>query len=817
MLLQRLARIFSRYAETHLVLIGRPAVLRDTMGDVQGHLDVLEARGGRLILEGRSTARRIGLRPGGVDHWVTPVPVPGSKEGRFRFDIPFMVGDIVLVHALEDVERLDPIAGFRPLQVVRARLGLGGRFVWTLCTLLPDIWRWKRGGDLGAREVVKEALGLVPRAPAGRIDPQVLVPPARAVSAPDSLTIVMPVHNAFEMLQEALDRVERHTDLPWRLVVIEDASSDPDVRPWLSDWAHARPDQVSLLENAQNLGFVGAVNRGLATAQAWPDDPVVLLNTDAMVPDGWATRLLAPLADPATASVTPFSNDAEIFTAPVLCARYDLPPGAGDALDRAARNLSPGAAHPEAPTGVGFCMALAPRFLAAVPRLDTAFGQGYGEETDWCQKTRARGGRHVCAQNLFVEHRGAASFGVAAKQKRLEHSAAEIDRRYPAFAGDVAAFMRTDPLTTPRLALAISLVALRGQVPVYLAHAMGGGADSWLQGRIGDHIASGQGAVVLRVGQGRRWRLEVHGPQGVTAGLSDDLDPVATLIDRLPVRRIIYSCGVGDPQAATLPDVLMRLAGASHPITVMFHDFFPISPSFTLLGSDGAYAGAPDPQDPAHQFVSPDGTYMPLSQWQAHWGRLIDRAAQVVVFSHDSRTHVLAAYPQAHSKIVVTPHAPPVGIPRIMPPASAPVIGVLGNIGAHKGAAILQTLSRDLAAGGAGGGQAGARVVVVGHLAPEYTLAPPSQVHGAYRIEDLPELVARYGITGWFIPSVWPETFSYTTHEALATGLPVVAFDLGAQGAAVRAAPNGTVLDQAAMTAPDLGAQLVQAIDPGTP
>ena len=49
----------------------------------------------------------------------------------------------------------------------------------------------------------------------------------------------------------------------------------------------------------------------------------------------------------------------------------------------------------------------------------------------------------------------------------------------------------------------------------------------------------------------------------------------------------------------------------------------------------------------------------------------------------------------------------------------------------------------------------------------------------------------RHGITCWLIPSVWPETFSFTTHEALATGLPVWAFDLGAQGAAAARQPHG--------------------------
>ena len=56
------------------------------------------------------------------------------------------------------------------------------------------------------------------------------------------------------------------------------------------------------------------------------------------------------------------------------------------------------------------------------------------------------------------------------------------------------------------------------------------------------------------------------------------------------------------------------------------------------------------------------------------------------------------------------------------------------------------------------------------------------------------ELVHKYGITKWLIPSVWPETFSYTTHEALATGMPVYCFDIGAQAEAVKLAPNGVAM-----------------------
>jgi O-antigen biosynthesis protein len=79
-------------------------------------------------------------------------------------------------------------------------------------------------------------------------------------------------------------------------------------------------------------------------------------------------------------------------------------------------------------------------------------------------------------------------------------------------------------------------------------------------------------------------------------------------------------------------------------------------------------------------------------------------------------------------------------------------------------------------------------LVLLGNIDPSFNLAPPAKVHGDYEPAQIPALVARYGIGCWLIPSIWPETFSYTTHEALATGLPVICFDLGAQAEAVRRA-----------------------------
>lgn len=786
-------RIFERYADIHVTFDLPGGPLYDTQGGKIGSVDVVQVRASRLKLNGRAEVRSITMR---VNRTIqTIMPASGAAQGDhavFGFDVPLEVGPIEISLGEGEAALSQVFAGVTQWRVQRARAKLALRFLGTVLSLLPQIYFWKWRGDLGAREAVKQRLGLVPQSRAMALSAELLgthVPPAPAPMA----TLVMPIFNAFDMLPEVLARIEAHSGAQWRLILVDDCSSDPQVRPFLQHWANGRL-HVQCLGNNTNLGFIGSVNRALEAARQWPEDPVVLLNSDVFVPQGWLGRLLAPLADSSVASVTPMSNDAEIFTAPVICARGELATGAVDRIDAIAATFNPACAQAEAPTGVGFCMAMAPHFLAQVPTFDTAFGRGYGEETDWCQKTRTLGGRHLGIGTLFVEHRGGASFGSAAKQRLLEKNLTRITRRYPRYDAQVQDFIRYDPLATARLALALVWAGTHHDVdvPVYLAHSMGGGAEMYLQRRIARDLAAGGAAVVLRVGQVQRWQIEVHTALGTTHGTLDDTEAMVQLIGLLGARRIVYSCGVGDRDPITLPDVLIRLAGSSaHPIELLVHDYFPISPSYTLLASDGRYHGVPVAgkalaDDPAHHAARPHGmTRASLAEWQSAWGRLIDACVQITVFCETGRDVLAQVYPQARDLCTVIPHTLLQVPDRITPPAVAqdgPVIGVLGNIGVQKGAAVVQQLSADLARARSG------RVAVVGYMDPDFALTAPSQVHGSYRLQDLPGLVARYGITCWFIPSIWPETFSFTTHEALATGLPVFTFDLGAQGAAVERA-----------------------------
>ena len=796
----RVTRLFQRYAERHLQLGAPGPVLQDATGREIGRVERMALRNNRLVVEGQAAADLVALDLGGRRRTAAPEMRVGGLPA-FRLELPFVPEPAVLGLSVGDWNGPVTLPVFAAGRLRAARLRLWPGFLADGLRALPAVLRWFRHHDMAARQEVKQILGLGPVVEEHWIDPALLpgdpaAPPAMAAQGL-RLSIVLPVYNAFDLLPEVLDRVERHTDLPWRLILIEDASGDARVRPFLRARAARDPDRLRLIENERNLGFIGAVNLGLAAALQHPDDPVVLLNSDAFVPEGWASRLVAPLrADPTVASVTPMSNDAELMSVPVICARSDLRPGEGDRIDRAARRLAPGAGLADAPTGVGFCMALSPAFLAQVPAFDTAFGRGYGEEVDWCQKVMALGGRHLCLPGLFVEHRGGTSFGSAEKQRLLLRNGALISARHPRFDAYVRSFIADDPLVTARLALALAWADARMtgagmRVPVYLAHSLGGGAEHALARRIAADLAADGAAVVLRVGGDPRWQIELHSPAGMTRAGTRDRAAVLRLLDLLSARNVVYSCGVGDTDPVELPELLCALGqGAAHRIEVEFHDYLPISPSYTLLGADGAWRGLPVPGQAdrgrggrAHMIRRPDGSMLDLAGWQAAWGRLMAAADAVVVFSAASRDLVAAAYPQAADRLVLRPHAPMAAVPRIAPgrggPDGRPVIGVLGNIGAHKGAAILVELSQRLAR------SRQADLVLIGNLDPAYHLARPARVQGDYRLDELPALVARHGIGCWLIPSVWPETFSFTTREALATGLPVICFDLGAQGDAV--------------------------------
>jgi len=796
--LRQVWSLYQRYVRQNLSVTLEGGGIVDDDGRLIGNLDVIRLRDNKVFLRGWAKSENCHWDDGTerlhLKRRIWREDAPGQTDTPYGLGFEASKPGLTLDGALHlqhgDTTAIKPIARRKLLwqrNLAFALLSL--KFIVLALWIAPAAIQFLITGNLAARKKVIARLGFRHVSQAGALnDAEILNPEPREYGPyPKSVTVIVPVFNAFDLLPKCLDRIVQNADLPIRLVIVEDCSTDTRIKPFLEDWIAQQPFNITALWNETNLGFVQSVNRAFEVALDF-ESPVVLINSDAMVPAGWSTRILDPMVDdPSVATVTPLSNNAEIFNVPVIVRADPLPDGTIDALDAFAAT---GTATPvEAPTGVGFCMAINHVFLAQNPSFDTAFGTGYGEEVDWCQKAVEQGGRNVVQSRLFVEHVGGSSFGNAEKQRKIAANGRIITGRYPSYDADVQAWITTDPILTTRLRMALKWADLvtDGPVPIYTAHSLGGGSEFYLQHKINQRLKTHAPTIVLRVGGMQRWRIEVHTAQGSTIGETDSTTVMQTLLAAVTHKTLIFSCAAGDTDPLRLPEIYTSLLGEEDDFEILLHNFYQVCPSYCLVGNAGQYRGIEPYINPAPKALRDMG--FDLHDWQAAWRPALGRATRVVAFSQNTAELFGQVYPDTKPKLVVMPHDLPV-VPQVtnVPNASRRVVAILGNLNQEKGAKVVQAI------GGLLEKDPAFDMVILGEIDPKFVMPRTITKHGLYQRDDIGQLVGKYGITDFIIPSVWPETFSYTTHEALATGLRVTCFDLGAQADAVRQSPQGSVL-----------------------
>lgn len=379
----------------------------------------------------RAICRQHGLAPGTVDlaHYA-------HSAGR-----SFSSWDAAAFHylAVGSARGWSPRAGFSPADYRRHNpdVALAG---------YEPFAHWLRFGRDEGRDAA---------APADPAPPDIrhLLTHRRPDTSHATVDVVVPVYGSRALALRAIDSVlAAATRESFELVVVDDASPDPLLRSELGALAEA--GLITLMENERNVGFVGAVNRGLALH---PRRDIVLLNSDTRVFGDWLDRLLAALRTPRTATATPLSNAATILSYPASLCENRLSAGTDIAQWD---SLCAAIEMPvvEIPTGVGFCMAVRRACLDQIGAFDQErFGRGYGEENDFCLRATAAGWRHVAATGLFVWHRGGTSFGQE-RETLVKAAQATIETLHPGYAATVRRFIQDDPLQPARRALDVARI-----------------------------------------------------------------------------------------------------------------------------------------------------------------------------------------------------------------------------------------------------------------------------------------------------------------------------------------------------------------------
>lgn len=267
--------------------------------------------------------------------------------------------------------------------------------------------------------------------------------------------VAVPVYNSPDDVRACMAALLRHTPVDVPILVIDDASPDAaavdSVRALDASVAHL----VVLLEHEVNSGFVGSCNDAFAAAGR---RDVVLVNSDVVVGAEWLQRMADAAASSNTvATVSALTNHGSILSVPHRNRPGPLPEGLS--VDDAALRVAAASARtrPVLPTGVGHCLYVTRTALDVVGGFDPVFAPGYGEEVDFCLRAAEQGLLSVLADDVFVFHKGGASFGVSPEKLRLQADHEQIvNRRHPRYEGYRLPFE-----TSNRSAFALALARAR--------------------------------------------------------------------------------------------------------------------------------------------------------------------------------------------------------------------------------------------------------------------------------------------------------------------------------------------------------------------
>ncbi len=622
-------------------------------------------------------------------------------------------------------------------------------------------------------------------------------------STAEPIDIIVPIYNGLEHLKRLIPSVLKHTEGDYRLILFDDASPDLEVKTHLETVA-AQHAQIILIRGEKNQGFIGAVNGAFAQVK----HHFVILNQDTEVPPNWLPRLMQPiLSQPEKiACTTPFTNAGTICSFPEFLEDNELYRDMDVIeLDKAFQAIPYPSPAIEMPTGIGFCMGMNKQLADKIGLFNQdLFGRGYAEENDWCQRAILAGYQNIPVPNLFVFHQHGSIFTSEEKAHLIKTNLATLNKQHPTYPQQVQDYIKID-LLKPHRAYALMRIgtALASKVHLYLDHGLGGGANIYTEAKINTWLEDGD--AVFKVNYDFKhalYQCQYQDPEQQLEFQTEQLSDIEALCKVFSVSHLHTSNLVSFPAIRELCQTLGRWQQSYDLVLEIYmHDYYAVCPSYTLLNQHGDYCQVPSDLKTCDQCLKQhDGEFKmfigsgdkDIKAWRSAWGGLLQKAQAVYCFSQASADIVHKAYAQlSDTQVQVIPHQ--VSDVKALPAASPHQglhIAVLGAINQQKGLDIIKAMLAQIQQQGLD-----IRIVVIGYLA-ENLVHPNLFVTGRYQREELPELVQKHQIDGFFIPSIWPETFSYTSEEVMHMDYPLAVFPLGAPAERVKHYAKGLVIDE---------------------
>ena len=454
------------------------------------------------------------------------------------------------------------------------------------------------------------------------------------------IDIIVPIYNGYEYLDNLFESIKNNTDLPYRLLVINDCSTDVRVSSFLEKQKEIFGNNLVIKNNLQNLGFLKSVNELLKISI----NDVVIVNTDVVLPKNWASRLFYPIfSDAKVASVTPFSNAATIFSLPEMC--IDNP--FNDDLEKinsALKCLAPDYTKLKFTTGMGFCMAMSQNAIQKIGFFDEIFGKGYGEENDWCQRACQTRLYNTLAANLFVWHKHGGSFSDDEKKKLTKAHLELLKKKYPNYCNDVADNIKDSYYEYVHfIAEILYLNASAQSTIVWFDHSMGGGTEVYTK-NIFDEYADKN--LFLRIQQsfndevGVSFQYKNYQGQNVFKSMKQLKQLLAHIhIEQIIINNLVSYINIEN----TLLDIADIKEKSRATVSFRLHDFQCICPTITMMNRENKYCGGNQYHMCEKCILHNPNTiisYSNILNYQFLWRKFLKDVADEIIVFKIGRAHV---------------------------------------------------------------------------------------------------------------------------------------------------------------------------------
>ncbi|MBF0216265.1 MAG: glycosyltransferase family 2 protein [Candidatus Omnitrophica bacterium] len=218
--------------------------------------------------------------------------------------------------------------------------------------------------------------------------------------------IILLSYESPQLLVKCVKSILESTRVRSRLIIVDNASRDPEVRNYLVSLSGNDTVSVEKVFSDRNVGFAGGMNKGMRLSTA---PFVCLMNNDCVVTNGWLDEMIAIAGrDPAIGIVNPQSSTFGSF------------PEKGVTLNGHAAILSAKRGmYVELGHAIGFACLIKREVIDKIGMLDEVYRGVCYEDTDFSVRASIAGYISVMAEGAYVLHYEQASRRALAGKREI--------------------------------------------------------------------------------------------------------------------------------------------------------------------------------------------------------------------------------------------------------------------------------------------------------------------------------------------------------------------------------------------------------------